>query len=225
VVKDDAQRRGEVPPSAEGIADRVAVRREQLGLGADELAVRACMAPLYLRYLLTVGPGFDDEALQRLAGVLDVPYGDLVEGPAEPSPGQGSAGDQPVLGRLTAPECWELLGTHGIGRVALAVGPSPLVLPVNYLVDGNSVVYRTDPAAVTAAEPGSAVSFQADHADESEKSGWSVLITGSVEHLSSAAEIQRLAERPGSEPWAGGVRNLWVRITPTGITGRRITVR
>jgi hypothetical protein len=108
--------------------------------------------------------------------------------------------------------------------VGLDVGPTPLVLPVNYLIDGRSVVYRTNPASVTAAEPGSAVSFEADHVDELEKSGWSVLITGAVEHLSSEADIRRLSERPGSTPWAAGVRNLWVRIAPTGISGRRIMV-
>ncbi|MEV0537726.1 pyridoxamine 5'-phosphate oxidase family protein [Kitasatospora sp. NPDC050463] len=201
---------------------RIDVRRRQLGLTEAELAERVGMSPLYFRHLLDLGTDFSPSGFLHIATALGMTYQELVEGRTDAPPGQPGASAHPVLMRLTADECWELLGTHGIGRIALPVHPGPSVFPVNYLVDGDTVVYRTDPAGAAVAEPGGEVSFQVDHIDEHRRDGWSVLIVGTAEHVTDTASNQRLAEQPGCEPWAGGVRSLWIRVIPAKVSGRRI---
>ncbi|MEU9044792.1 MULTISPECIES: pyridoxamine 5'-phosphate oxidase family protein [unclassified Kitasatospora] len=201
---------------------RIEVRRRQLGLTEAELADRAGMSPRYFRHLLDLGTDFSPSGFLRIAAALGMTYQELMEGRTDAPPGQPGASAHPVLMRLTAEACWERLGTHGIGRIALPVHPGPGVFPVNYLVDGDTVVYRTDPAGAAAAEPGGEVSFQVDHIDEHRRDGWSVLIVGTAEHVTDPAAIRRLAEQPGAAPWAGGVRPLWIRVSPAEVSGRRI---
>jgi nitroimidazol reductase NimA-like FMN-containing flavoprotein (pyridoxamine 5'-phosphate oxidase superfamily) len=201
---------------------RIEVRRKQLGLTEEELAGQAGMAPHYFRYLIKSGAGFDPGGFRRLAAALGMTYEELLEGRSDAPAGRRDAAQHPVLMKLTAKECWERLGTHGIGRIALPAHPGPGVFPVNYIVDGTTVVYRTDPQGATAAEPGGEVSFQADRIDEHRSVGWSVLIAGTAEHVTDPETLRHLAEQPGSETWAGGVRNLWIRIVPAEISGRRI---
>jgi len=65
------------------------------------------------------------------------------------------------------------------------------------------------------------VAFEIDEIDFAARAGWSVLIHGSAHHVD--AETERAAVvAAGVEPWAGGVRDLFLRITPVRITGRRI---
>ncbi|MFI9162253.1 pyridoxamine 5'-phosphate oxidase family protein [Kitasatospora aureofaciens] len=127
-----------------------------------------------------------------------------------------------MLAKLAAEECWERLGTHGIGRIALPVHPGPGVFPVNYGVDGRTVVYRTAGRGAAAAENGDEVSFEVDHIDEYQSTGWSVLIVGTAEHVTDPGTVRRFEEQPGSRPWAGGVLNLWLRIVPGQVSGRLI---
>ncbi|MFJ9843448.1 pyridoxamine 5'-phosphate oxidase family protein [Kitasatospora sp. NPDC101155] len=87
---------------------------------------------------------------------------------------------------------------------------------------GHSVVYRTAERGAAAAEPGSEVSFEVDHIDEHQSTGWSVLIVGIAEHVADPGEVRRFEEQPGSRPWAGGVRSLWIRIVPGQVSGRLI---
>src|SRR5437763_13797599 len=76
-------------------------------------------------------------------------------------------------------ECLQLLRSQPVGRVAMTTpDDSPLVVPVNYVVDGEFVVFRSDPGTklrLLAARP---VSFQVDFIDWFHRSGWSVLGRG-----------------------------------------------
>ncbi|MBD0693390.1 helix-turn-helix domain-containing protein [Streptomyces sp. CBMA123] len=206
------------------IARRILQRRDQLGLSEGMLAYRANMAPAYLRQLLQTGPELDPPAFVRLATALGTTWPQLLTGrnPDAP-PGQpDAAAPRPLLFHLTEPQCWELLGTHGVGRIGLPIGPAPVVLPVNYAVDTRTIVYRTAPHGAAAPADGSPASFQVDHIDDHRSLGWSVLILGEAHHIDDPDEQQRLSTLPGAEPWAGGSRPLWVRIRPVEVTGRRI---
>jgi nitroimidazol reductase NimA-like FMN-containing flavoprotein (pyridoxamine 5'-phosphate oxidase superfamily) len=213
------------PAELSELARRVAERRQALGMSRDVLARRAGMTSRYLEYLLDAdtGAGFDDDGLLRIAAALDMPYEDLVHGAAEPPPGRSGPAPAPGLMRLTETECWDRLGAHGVGRVALPAEPGPVVLPVNYVIDARTVAYRTSPRGGAALKDGTAASFQADHIDERHSTGWSVLITGTAERVDDAAAADRLARQEAGGPWAGGSRPLWIRIRPSGVTGRRIT--
>ncbi|MET8628758.1 pyridoxamine 5'-phosphate oxidase family protein [Kitasatospora sp. NPDC004669] len=210
-------------PDPVAIARRIVQRRDQLGLSEWMLAYRANMAPAYLRQLLQAGPELDPEAFVRIASALGTTWPELLSGhrPDAP-PGQSDAAPHPLLLHLSEPQCWDLIGTHGVGRIGLPVGPAPLVLPVNYTVDARTIVYRTAPRGAAAPAEGSPASFQVDHIDDRRSQGWSVLILGEAHHIDDPDEQRRLSALPGTTPWAGGARPLWVRIRPGEVSGRRI---
>ena len=82
--------------------------------------------------------------------------------------------------RLDVPECLRLLRTGGVGRVAWQDdGEGLTVLPVNYRVIGDSVVFRTSAAStlVRLTRP-TRVAFQVDEIDRATAVGWSVLVRG-----------------------------------------------
>ena len=66
------------------------------------------------------------------------------------------------------------------------------------------------------------VSFQADHLDEALHAGWSVLVHGHAHKVTDEREVKRLEEGTNLEPWAAGSRDVYVRITPARISGRRL---
>ncbi|MFF9453643.1 pyridoxamine 5'-phosphate oxidase family protein [Streptomyces flaveolus] len=201
----------------ESVTTRIALRRGQLGMSREEVARRAGMSMTYLRQVEELGTGFDPGALMRLAAVLDMSYEELATGRRDVPPGRGGPAAHPVLARLSEQECWQRLGTHGIGRLSYtagAAGEAPVVLPVNFLVDGRTLVYRTDPAGAAAVHAGAQVAFETDHIDEATGLGWSVLVTGTVEHPADPDALEALAQRYGSAPWAGGRRDLWIRVVP-----------
>ena len=55
--------------------------------------------------------------------------------PAEPRPGR--------LRVLTRSECFELLAGGQFGRVAVVDDRGPVVLPVNYVLDRHTIVFRS----------------------------------------------------------------------------------
>jgi len=212
-----------VSTSPGDLARRITLRSQALGLTDEQLAKRAGMSPRYLQHLKDLGTEFDAGALLRVAAALQMTYRELLEGRADAPPGQVSAAPHPVLMKLTTPECWDRLGEHGIGRVAFSADAGPVVLPVNYTVDGGTIVYRTTPGSVAASAAGSEVAFEVDHVDEHLRQGWSVLVVGTAEPITDPDTVRRLAGEPETEPWAGGARNLWIRIVPVRVTGRRIS--
>ena len=60
-----------------------------------------------------------------------------------------------------------------------------------------------------------------DEIDVPGRQGWSVLIQGPAHHVEAEAE-RRAAEQAGVEPWPAGERELFLRIVPHRVTGRRI---
>ncbi|GAA0415425.1 helix-turn-helix domain-containing protein [Streptomyces luteireticuli] len=208
--------------SDDTLGTRAALRREQLGMTREELAHRAGMSVAYLRQLEKFPGDFDPAAVMRLAAALEMPYTDLVTGRPDAAPGQSAPAARPVLMRLSEHECWERLGTHGIGRLGLSAGTGTVVLPVNFLVDARTIVYRTDTDGAAAVTAGDQLAFETDHIDEHLSNGWSVLVQGTADHITDPHAVNTLGERPGAQPWAGGKRDLWIRIVPGEVSGRSI---
>lgn len=216
-AKAAAQRSG---PGA--LARRVAEYRAQLGIEESDLAARAGMAPRYLEQLLEAGTDFDPNGLLRVAAVLGLTYQELIEGRNDSPPGQAGPLPRPVLLNLTTSECWNRIGTHGLGRIAVPVRPGPAVIPVNYAVDAGTIVYRTTSHGPAAPETGTEVIFQVDRIDDRLSQGWSVFVTGTAERIDDPATVERLAEAHTGRPWAVGVRPRWMRVRPDTVAGRRI---
>lgn len=125
---------------------------------------------------------------------------------------------------LSVDECLELLRTHPIhvGRIALAGKSGPEIYPVNYRLDGGTVVFRTDPGSkLAAAGVRERVAFEVDAVDAAWEEGWSVVIHGVLEEIHDLEELDRLRKLP-IRPWASGRKAHYLRILPSAITGRRI---
>jgi len=141
--------------------------------------------------------------------------------PEEP-PDEGS--DEGALDELDSEECWRLLATQPVGRVAIIVGHYPLVFPVNFALDGRSVVYRTGLGAKVHSIHRSNVTFEVDEIDPVHRTGWSVMVKGVAQELHADRDRKTIsrAELGGAEPWAPGPRHHVVRIVADQITGRKI---
>jgi nitroimidazol reductase NimA-like FMN-containing flavoprotein (pyridoxamine 5'-phosphate oxidase superfamily) len=124
---------------------------------------------------------------------------------------------------LSSEECLQLLSTGSVGRIAVTRDALPVILPVNYAVDGGSILIRTtDGAILRAARAGGAVvAFEVDNLDERTMTGWSVLVTGTLREVTAVSAVLRAEQLP-LVPWAGGERRHFVRITPGLLSGRRI---
>jgi nitroimidazol reductase NimA-like FMN-containing flavoprotein (pyridoxamine 5'-phosphate oxidase superfamily) len=126
------------------------------------------------------------------------------------------------LRTLSAAECYCLLEEGGVGRVGFLSADGIVMLPVNFAVAGKTIVFRTEPDTLLAACGDSRISFEADRLDEAHRTGWSVLVQGHTHKVTSEAEVRRLEREVCLEPWASGARDVFVRITPVRISGRRI---
>lgn len=116
-----------------------------------------------------------------------------------------------------------LLGSVPVGRVAFAEGPRVVILPVAHVTDGEAVVFASARGAkLGAAAARRPVAYEADDYDAAARSGWSVLVRGTADLVTDAAERQRLLAT-GLAPWveAFGQAEL-VRVQAERITGRRI---
>ena len=142
-------------------------------------------------------------------------------GPGRP-PGRGGASGHPVLQTLNTAECYDLLAPGGVGRVAFTTGDGPVVVPVNYAMVGQTVIFRTAPDTLLAGYLDGPAGFEVDRLDEALSQGWSVLVTGRAVRVTSEAAVRRLEQHADVRPWAGGARDVYVRIIPRKITGRRI---
>ncbi|MER7182213.1 pyridoxamine 5'-phosphate oxidase family protein [Streptomyces hyaluromycini] len=204
---------------------RLAARRKELGLTREETAERAGIAPGYLRYVEEhpeAAPG--TSALLRLANVLRTTVPHLTGGGLGAPPGPGLAGRDPRFTELDPAECRALLGGHGVGRLGVGTASGPVIVPVNYTVADGEIVFRTVTGTTPSLAPGCRVAFEVDRIDDAFSEGWSVLVCGPASTVTEPEEVGRLMELAHSTPWAGGGRDLWVRIEPRSVTGRRITV-
>ena len=137
-------------------------------------------------------------------------------------PGPGSAAHQHALRKLSPDECLDLLEPGGVGRIGFSSTDGIMMLPVNFAVTAKAIIFRTAPDTLLALYADTQVSFQADHLDEALHEGWSVLVQGRAHTVTDERQVKNLQDRTHLQPWAGGARDVYVRITPTRITGRCI---
>ena len=125
---------------------------------------------------------------------------------------------------LDRDECLRLLGTDTIGRLAVVVGRTPTILPVNYALDGDAIIIRSDPGTKVDYGRRGPVAVEIDAFDRDDHTGWSVVVTGRLEEPPPySAGAQRHIRSVPVEPWAGGDKAQWLRIVPSRISGRRLT--
>jgi nitroimidazol reductase NimA-like FMN-containing flavoprotein (pyridoxamine 5'-phosphate oxidase superfamily) len=132
---------------------------------------------------------------------------------------------EPVLEELGRAECLELVRTQSVGRLAVADHGHypPHIVPVNFAVEGDRVVFRSSwglkfRLSVLAEH---SVSFEVDFIDHDGHLAWSVVVQGRAELLRQDA-VDALVSAKDVRPWAPGERPEWIQIVPYLITGRRL---
>jgi transcriptional regulator with XRE-family HTH domain len=198
---------------------RVLEYRHRAGLSCEEAAARAGMAASYLKYLETSrSPNPAASALARLADALGVSTGALAGAALLMPPSVQRPDAEP----LTPAQCRGCLGTGNVGRMVFAGPRGPEAIPVNYaMLDGDIVVRTGRRSRLVARVAQTRVSVEVDHLDQALAEGWSVLASGLARVVTTARELETV-RCLGIEPWAGGGKDTFLRITITDITGRRI---
>jgi len=130
----------------------------------------------------------------------------------------------PVPEILDAEECWTLLGQTGVGRLAVIADGHPDVFPVNYKVDGQTLVFRTGAGTKQQAiQSDATVALEADAVSAQFGLAWSVVVKGkAAETVPTGPDLDNI--RRALFPWQGVGQEHFIRITPESVTGRRFTM-
>jgi hypothetical protein len=125
---------------------------------------------------------------------------------------------------LTEDECWGLVDAAEVGRLAVAVAGEPEIFPVNFVVDGRALMFRTGEGTKLAALTISArVAFEIDGYLPESGEAWSVVVKGQAERMERFPDIYA-AEKLPLFSWQASPKQWFVRVTPAKVTGRRFTV-
>jgi nitroimidazol reductase NimA-like FMN-containing flavoprotein (pyridoxamine 5'-phosphate oxidase superfamily) len=210
------------PPDPGDLSKRVALRRAELHLSVAQVAARAGLSPQYLeRYRARPSPA----VLRQLAAALRTTPATLLGAGAETPLGHRRPADLRAVSKLMSAECRRLIAPGGVGRIAFGTLTGSVVLPVNFAVLDDTIVIRTAEGTIIDGHADQLVALEVDHIDEALCQGWSVLVRGQAHRVTHPAELRRLQEDAAVWPWAGGEREVYVRILPSQITGRRIEIR
>lgn len=129
--------------------------------------------------------------------------------------------------RMDDDECWNFVSRHWLGRIGLVQLGNPLIFPVNYACNEETVVFRTAPGTklTTAnrelADGRQRVVFEVDEATELFETGTSVMVHGTMREVTDPDERAELS-RLNLRTWAPGDRDHIVVIEPDRVSGRRI---
>ena len=123
---------------------------------------------------------------------------------------------------MTEAECRTLLEKNQVGRVGFATAGKQFVFPVNYAFHEDSVVFRMSSGSIANTIPMTEIAFEIDDYDLDRKSGWSVLVQGRANDVTTT--IDERSEHLRSltvTPWIGE-RSMWIALHAQTISGRRI---
>lgn len=129
--------------------------------------------------------------------------------------------EEPVA-ELSSEECWELLGLEEFGRLAYRLVDEVHLVPINYVADAGSLLFRTASGnKLLAAALHSDVAFEIDW--HNEVAAWSVVVRGRLHrlHEDEARRVDGLL----LEPWVPTLRYEVVELLAQSVTGRRFRLR
>lgn len=125
---------------------------------------------------------------------------------------------------LDEPTCWELLRGTSVGRLAVDVAGQPDIFPINFVVDGSSIVFRTAAGTkLAAAVLMRHIAFEIDGYEPDDRSVWSVVVKGVATEVEGMADLFAADELP-LYPWVSTFKPAFVRIDARQVTGRRFHV-
>ncbi len=126
---------------------------------------------------------------------------------------------------LERDECLRLMAGTSVGRIGFTAGGLLHILPVNFALEGERIVFRTAEGTVLNRTALSRVAFEVDSMDEVTRTGWSVLVQGVAQDIGEAIDpTSESMRRLALVSWAPGSKPRWFDVVPETITGRRIRV-
>ena len=121
---------------------------------------------------------------------------------------------------LEPDQCWALLRSADVGRLAVSIVDQPDIFPINFVLDHGTVVFRTaEGTKLAAAVLGRSVAFEADGFDAASGEAWSVVVKGRAQEIARMTEVFDATDLP-LFPWLASPKPRFVRIVPESITGR-----
>jgi uncharacterized protein len=122
---------------------------------------------------------------------------------------------------LNASDCWQLLPTQEVARVAWNGPDGVSIVPDNFTVRDRALWFRTQPYSELARQcKGGWVVVEVDHLEPVERSAWSVVEVGPTQLVASSEAPDQVLQMQVWVP--GGARSLVVRVDPVRLTGRQI---
>ncbi|WP_434809908.1 pyridoxamine 5'-phosphate oxidase family protein [Microbacterium sp. bgisy189] len=119
---------------------------------------------------------------------------------------------------LSEQACWDHLAQQELGRLVTRVGDVLDIFPVNFVVDAETIVFRTaEGSKLTELTINDEVLFEAD--DHTERDAWSVVVRGTAHRLETGAEIEAADALP-LKPWIPTLKFNYVRIKAHALSGR-----
>ena len=126
-------------------------------------------------------------------------------------------GDESPVREMTQDECWEMLRRTEFGRLAFHLGPEVHLVPINYAVDGRTLLFRTAPGSkLVGVAMNSDVVFEIDEYDE--HTARSVIMRGIARRLDE--DEQHRADAVPLHPWVPTLKYEVVEISADEVTGR-----
>jgi nitroimidazol reductase NimA-like FMN-containing flavoprotein (pyridoxamine 5'-phosphate oxidase superfamily) len=123
-----------------------------------------------------------------------------------------------AISDLSDQECLDRLAEQELGRLVTSAGGVLDIFPVNYVVDGRSVVFRTaEGSKLTELTINDEVLFEVD--DYTDTDAWSVVVRGRAHRLETSDDVRAADELP-LKPWIPTLKYNYVRIEADSLSGR-----
>lgn len=131
-------------------------------------------------------------------------------------------GDTNQVDSISEEECWDLLLSSSLGRLAVAVRGDVDIYPVNFVASDRRLIFRTAQGTkLLELTVNERVAFETDGVGRDE--AWSVVVKGRARILEKQSEIAAADELP-LRPLIPTLKYVFVEITPTEVTGRRFAI-
>lgn len=145
--------------------------------------------------------------------------------PSEATATAGSA-EERELEEISEEDCFALLSGQDLGRLAVVREGQPEIFPVNYALDGHTVVIRTQPGLKLSYAALARVAFEVEDIDTKRREGWVVVVKGHGEDITEAMDPRsEHARATPVRPWVSGAHESHIVIARPVVSGRRLRSR
>ena len=126
------------------------------------------------------------------------------------------------LVELTEDESWELARSQPVCRVAWTSPTGPTLLPVNHVIDGHTLWFRTSAYSELVRQvDDERIAVLVDEIDKETRLGWSVQLRGPANVHWHESEVPPAVR--SLLTWVSGPHPLWVEVKTDEVHGRRLT--